>query len=191
MVATKAAPTAEAIGPRLWTRKECERMARLGVFGVRERTELIDGVIYRLTPQNSRHTATLQAAAQVLRDVFSDACYVREQAPLALGELSEPEPDVAVVVGRPVDYLAEHPREAILVEVANTSIAHDRRIKTVLYARAANSEYWILNLKATQLEVHRHPSSSSHKNVAIVKRGDSISPLSRPERSVPVADLLP
>jgi Uma2 family endonuclease len=87
---------------------------------------------------------------------------VRAQGPVALDDDSEPEPDVTVVCGAPRDYLAEHPsRPALIVEVAHSSLAFDRRRKGGLYARAGIAEYWIVNLVGRVLEVYRQPVRSA------------------------------
>src|SRR5213594_3849422 len=54
---------------------------------------------------------------------------------------------VVVVPGQPRDYLDVHPsRPALIVEVAETSLAVDRLRKGRLYARAEIAEYWVVNL---------------------------------------------
>ena len=59
----------------------------------------------------------------------------------ALDEDSEPEPDVAVVAGTPREYLSAHPpTAALVVEVADSSLGLDRRLKSALYARAGSHE---------------------------------------------------
>jgi Uma2 family endonuclease len=52
-------------------------------------------------------------------------------------------------------------------------------------------EYWIDNIIDQQLEVHRDPSPSGYQTRFVLKRGDSVSPLAKPDASIPVADLLP
>lgn len=63
--------------------------------------------------------------------------------PLIIDPDSEPEPDLAVVVGTPTDYINEHPRTALLVvEVSDTTLPLDRDRKHTLYARTGIPEYW-------------------------------------------------
>jgi hypothetical protein len=50
-----------------------------------------------------------------LRNAFGSGFQVRTQAPLCLLADSEPEPDLAVVSGRPRDYSDAHPKTALLV----------------------------------------------------------------------------
>ena len=70
---------------------------------------------------------------------------------------SAPEPDVAIVPGRPRDFLSGHPRHAVLlVEIADTTLAYDRSTKRALYARNGVPEYWLVNLVQGVLEVYRN-----------------------------------
>jgi len=129
----------EAITKR-WRRSEYERLVDLGIF-VGERLELLDGVLVVREPQGSSHAAIVTQIGQVLSAAFGPGRHPRLQAPLALGEHSEPEPDVAIVTGRARDYIAAHPTTALLViEVADSSLRLDRRFKAEVYARAGLQE---------------------------------------------------
>jgi Uma2 family endonuclease len=124
---------------------------------------------------------------------------VRLQAPLALDDDSEPEPDVAVVAGEYRDYVSGHPSTApLVVEVADSSLGLDRRLKGGLYARAGLPEYWIANLVEGVLEVHREPRLEPgaaygwvYRFVEILRPPASVTPLGAPGSFIPVADLLP
>src|SRR6266508_6144051 len=96
---------------RRWRRVEYERLVDLGIF-VGERLELLDGVLVVREPQGSPHAAIVGHVGQVLRSSFGEGWHTRLQAPLALDEESEPEPDVAVVAGGYRDYLRAHPSTA-------------------------------------------------------------------------------
>jgi len=97
-------------------------------------------------------------AEEALRVAFGPGVVVRTQLPLALGQYSEPEPDVAVVVGTARDFTDDHPTSALLVvEVADATLSFDRNAKASLYAAAGIPEYWIVNLVHRQLEMHREP----------------------------------
>jgi Uma2 family endonuclease len=178
--------------PRLWTRKEYYRLAEKGLFHPDERLELIEGVIYKKPRQSPPHAVGICLLGRTLIPLFMEGHYVRQQFPLVLGDYTEPEPDIAVVPGKIGDYLEDHPTFAVLVvEVADVSLLHDRECKTSLYARAGIPEYWILNLVDWLLEVHRNPKDGAYSTRLILRDGDTVSPLSRPEASIPVAGLLP
>jgi len=110
---------------------------------------------------------------------------------------SEPEPDLAVVRGRPFDYRDALPsRPVLVVEVARTSLEKDRQRKGPLYARQGVADYWIVNLAAHVLEVYREPIRSAarrwkYRNVRLLKPGAVVSPLAARHARIRVADLIP
>lgn len=168
-------------------------MVAVGVLGPDDRLELIEGEILTMAPQNSPHVTGVQLVSERLREAFQGrGVVVRVQAPLAVGEDSEPEPDVAVVEGEARDFRAAHPRSALLVvEVSDTSLAFDRGRKKGLYARARIPEYWLLNLIQGTLEVYREPAGEDFRDAAILRPGDSVRPLWANGPAIPVDDLVP
>ncbi len=85
------------------------------------------------------------------------------------------------------------PPPVLVVEVAETSLALDRRRKARLYARAGIHEYWILNLQDRVLEVYRQPEPSrpggKYRSGRLFKSG-AVSPLRAPRARIRVGDLL-
>ena len=184
---------------RRWTRAEYDRLIHLGVFDEDERIELLDGLLVVREPQGSRHATGIRCVVDTLRRALGDAWQVDSQLPIALDEMSEPEPDVAVVPGGPRDYRDEHPsRPVLMVEVAETSYRVDHNYKAGLYARAGVPEYWIVDLMRETLEVHRAPEASPEAAhgwrygvTEVLGKAATISPLVAPSVVIPVADLLP
>src|SRR5262249_40195189 len=135
-----ASMTGSEVRTRRWRRVEYERLVELGMF-VGERLELLDGLLVVREPQGSRHASITGHIAQVLATAFGAGWHARLHSPLALDDDSEPEPDVAIVQGAPLDYFGAHPATAALVvEVADSSLRLDRRLKGGLYARARLQE---------------------------------------------------
>jgi len=87
---------------RRWQRAEYERLVGLGVFQG-EPLELIGGQLVVAELQGSYHASAITMVDYALRAIVPLGWIVRLQAPLSLDEESEPEPDVAVVPGRPGD----------------------------------------------------------------------------------------
>jgi Uma2 family endonuclease len=193
-----ASSVAPYLTTRRWRRTEYDRLVDLGVF-VGERLELLDGMLVVKEPQGSPHAAILMHIGQVLAGAFAPGRHPRLQAPLALDDDSEPEPDVAIVTGAPRDYLGSHPSTAdLVVEVADSSLRLDRRLKAGLYARARLPEYWIENLVESTLEVHRFPQPSpeashgwAYQSVDVLRPPAVVTPLAAPGVRIPVAELLP
>ena len=92
---------------------------------------------------------------------------------------------------RPAESYRDHPNTAlIVVEVSDSSLGLDRR-KAGLYAAAGVPEYWILNLVARRLEVHRHPVADAeqefghrYEQVSALGEDQTIAPLARPEAKI-------
>jgi Uma2 family endonuclease len=167
MVATedKAVALTLSAQRRKFSKAEYYRMAEMGFFNG-QRVELIDGEVILMSPQEAGHATAVGLVADALQAVFSEGFTIRVQQPLDLGEVHEPEPDVAVVPGQRRDYATSHPKTAVLiVEVALTSVDYDRNVKSSLYAKAGIPEYWLLNLRERRLEVFREPVPYARSNL--------------------------
>ena len=188
----------EAVRTRRWTRREYDRLIEAGFFGSDDKIELIGGQLMVAEPQGSRHAATISLVADALRAAFGGGWYVMAQLPLALDDESEPEPDVCVVRGTARDYLDAHPsRPALVVEVADSSVALDRKHKASLYARAEVPDYWIVDVQDEVLDVHRRPVAAHgapygwiYNEVQRLDRSASVSALAAPSSPIAVAHLL-
>jgi Uma2 family endonuclease len=93
-------------------------------------------------------------------------------------------------------YYAAHPSTAALVvEVADSSVRLDRRLKAELYARNRLPEYWIVDLTDVSLEVHRDPRFARgawrSRAQQVLRPPATLTPLGAPGSVVAVADLLP
>jgi Uma2 family endonuclease len=181
--------------PETWTdrsttREEYERMVRAGAF-VGRRVELVEGIVYEMSPQDNLHAAGLRRARWALEEICPEGYQVDVQMPLNMGLDSEPEPDLAIVRRDPLDYIEGHPTSAaLLVEIADSSLRHDRQ-KAKAYAAAGVEEFWIANLVHGVLEVYREPVQGTYRKQQVLRRGERVSPLSRPDATVAVDDLLP
>ncbi|HEX5718132.1 MAG TPA: Uma2 family endonuclease [Thermoanaerobaculia bacterium] len=177
-----------------WTREEYERVVETGAFEG-WKIELVEGVLHDMAPKSTQHTGTVHKILGELRKVSSERPLdVHPQMPLAVSADSLPEPDIAVVPEDPEGdcYSAHHPTTAVLVvEVADLSLQYDREVKAAIYARAAIPEYWIVNLVARQLEIHREPTGDAFRSRSILGPSDQVSPLFAPDVSLPMTRLLP
>lgn len=77
----------------------------------------------------------------------------------------------------------------LAVEVANTSLAFDRKVKLPLYARSAIPEVWIVNLAAEEVEIHRSPVAGLYTSVTRAGRSDTLTIEAIPDVSIPVAGI--
>jgi Uma2 family endonuclease len=187
-----------AVRTRRWTRVEYDSLIETGFFGPSDKIELLGGQLCVSEPQNSPHARAISLGLEAIQRALAPGWHVRVQLPIALDDESEPEPDLAVVSGGPRDY-ADHPsRPALVVEVADLSLALDREHKGSLYARARLPEYWIVNLVDRVLEVHREPGPEagaqygwSYRVLLTLGPDEHVTPLAAPSARILVADFLP
>jgi len=184
---------------RRWTRAEYGRLIEVGVFRPGEPVELLGGELIVNEPQGSAHYTAIGLIEDALRASLGSAWLVRSQGPIALDDVSEPEPDIAVTRGGRRDYSREHPaRPVLVVEVAESSLQLDREHKGSLYARARLDDYWILNLVDRVLEVYRRavqdpsaPFGWRYASREVLGPESSVAPLAAPSAGIVVSDLLP
>lgn len=181
----------------LWTKDEYYQMAEMGLFDGK-RVELIGGQVLEMSPMRSGHATATMLVAQAIERILPAGYFSRVQLPLSVSDISDPEPDVAVITGAIRDYTDAHPHTAALVvEVADSSLDYDRTEKASLYASAGVKEYWVVNLPQQRLEVFRSPIEDAsqpfgfgYASRRILTGDESIQPLLAPA-SLSVADLLP
>jgi Uma2 family endonuclease len=179
------------IGLRRLSRAEYLRMVEVGLFDEEERLELLRGVIVAMTPPDPPHSFATANLTELLVEALRRRARIRVQDPFAASDESMPQPDLAVVPRD--DDSSRHPSQAYLViEVSDSSLAKDRRIKTPIYASAGIPEYWIVNLVDQAIEVYTQPrADGTYAARAIVGRGGKLSPVQFPDIVIAVDDVLP
>jgi Uma2 family endonuclease len=138
---------------------EYVRMGEAHVFAHDARLELMEGEIVEMAPIGSAHAAVVDSLDTLLREVAPRAM-VRVQGPLVLGERSAPQPDVMLLRPRADRYYNSHPAAAdalLVVEVSDTTLQYDLKVKRPLYARAGVPELWIVDIERRELHVFREP----------------------------------
>jgi Uma2 family endonuclease len=182
-----------------WTYDEYYRMAEMGFFRG-QKVELIDGEIIEMPPQGEEHGVAIMLLTKVLTTTFGDGHAIRVQLPLHTAANEEPEPDIAIVAGDIRDSIRYgRPNSALLVvEVAGTTLAYDLGEKAEIYAAAGIAEYWVLDLEARCLVVHRRPEKIStasrgirYADITTLKSHESVFPLAAANRALRVSDVLP
>ena len=195
MIETLVAPEGENYPDRKRiTRTMCEFLTNNGLLD--ERYELIDGVIILKMPKKPSHRITAWLIHTWLVAVFGDA-FVQKEEPIALpgeqGEITEPEPEVAVTLAPTTDYVERNPGPQdvlLVVEISNTTLDFDLDTKALLYARVGIPEYWVMDINGRQIHRHRQPSRNGYGEVLVLRETENISPQNRAE-SVRVSELFP
>ena len=175
---------------RRFTRHEYDRMVDAGIFGEDDHIELLNGLVTNMTPQGEPHAFSVRRLNRILVLLCGNDADVGPQLSFAASDDSEPEPDLAVTPV--VTTTDDHPATAYLVvEVANTSLHHDRAVKSPIYARAAVPEYWIVDVQRRHIEVYSEPMGDHYGTARVARIGDTIELVALPGRRVAVADVFP
>lgn len=177
---------------RRLTAAEYMRMVDTGLFGEHERLELIEGVLCQMSPQSVVHARIIQMLGALIFPRLSAQHLLRVQLPLQLGELSVPEPDLAIVSREEGTRRDSHPRNALLViEVARGSLREDRTTKGALYARHGIPEFWLVDAERQRVEVYRKPDveSSAYSERTTVQASDVVTAQAVPGLSIQLKDI--
>lgn len=152
---------------RRFTVDEYYRMAEAGILHEDDRVELIEGELIEMSPIGSEHAGCVDALGTLFHERLGSLVHVRIQNPVRLSQRLEPEPDVALLRPRADRYRDSHPGAAdilLLIEVADTSLAYDKRTKLRLYAREGVPETWIVDLGGSRVEAHRRPETGATRS---------------------------
>ena len=153
-------------------------------------TELIRGIIIEKMPKSPLHASIVTILSKLLTGMIPAGCTLRPDNPLTLTD-SEPEPDLAVVVGSERDFFTSHPTTcALAIEVAVTSVELDRE-KALIYAEASVQEYWIILAERREVEVYRQPEGGQYRELRTHTHGETIECASVPEIRVELAAIFP
>ena len=177
----------ELYTPHLISVMDYQKMAEAGIISFDARVELIAGEIIDMAPIGSKHVSYVNRLTRELVRAVNNAALVSVQKPVILGDLSEPEPDFAILKPKANDYENSLPRAEdvlLLIEIADTTINYDRQIKAPLYARFSIAEYWLLNIHDQSITVYQNPVQGQYTIVKIKKMPTNISPLLLPDIKV-------
>jgi hypothetical protein len=185
--ARPAAP--DALPLRRFTRAEFDDMVARGMFKESERVELIGGIITSMMGEGYPHVNAVDRLAAALSRICPEGLIVRVRTRLDVLDDTEVYPDI-LVEDDGIDARDRSPSNVhLLVEVSDSSLAADRKVKAAEYAEAGFREYWVLGLKARRLWVYRHPVDGKWTSESEVGE-EGGAPLFAPERRVPLTGVL-
>lgn len=161
-----------------WTVDRYHDAIASGIFDDQS-VELIQGDIVVMAPEREPHACYSSDGAEHLRQVLGHRASIRETKPITLPNQSEPIPDLAIVKPPLRRYLEHHPYPDDifwLIEYSDSTLAKDIGEKKQVYAEAGIQEYWVSDLKNSQLRVFRDLNKGQYQTQEIYTDG-IISPL--------------
>lgn len=174
-----------------------DRMIAEGYFAPgpqRHRIELIEGELCAMSPIGPVHERLVDILNEwSLTSLPPRAAWVRIQNSIGIPELdSAPEPDLCWVRRR--DYSKGRPLAAdilLVIEVAESSLAHDLGKKSSLFAAAEIADYWVVNISGECVEVFRKPEGTRYSERKTLRVPEHASPLAFPQVILPLELLFP
>ncbi|HEY9084843.1 MAG TPA: Uma2 family endonuclease [Candidatus Tyrphobacter sp.] len=173
---------------------EYEAMVEHGILTPDDRAELLAGEIVEKMTIGSRHAACVKKVNRFFSTALGSRVLVGVQDPVRLPPDSEPEPDVTLLKARDDLYARNHPNpdDVLLpVEISDSSLELDRKIKLPLYAAAGIAEVWIVDLTSNAIEIYTEPYEGRYARAHTARGDDAIVPRAFPGLVVRAAELLP
>ncbi len=142
--------------------------------------ELIDGDIVEMAAMAAPHAlVTDHIHDRFTRSLPEGGPCCGSQTPIVLDDFNEPEPDVWVarVARLQLELGKPQPNElSLVVEVADSTLRSDRRLKVPVYAAAAIAEVWVVDVNERTIDVLTEPEPALRRYRATrsVRAGDAI-----------------
>ena len=167
---------ATQIQRRLFTVAEYHKMGEVGILPERG-VELINGEIIEMSPIGSKHAKIVKKLNKMLGKIFGDEAIISIQDPIIANDLSEPEPDVAVLKYRADFYEDELPHGEdvlLIIEVADTTLVYDSKVKLPLYAASGIPECWVIDLRKKEIQVYWQAEDNAYRHQKLFHLEDVI-----------------
>jgi Uma2 family endonuclease len=172
---------------------EYHRMYEVGILPPDARVELIEGEIIDMAPRGMDHgSIVLQLTHRLVRTV-GDLALVLPQSGVRLSDISEPQPDFTLLRPPIRTYRKKVPAagDALLViEVSDSNLRYDLKVKTRLYAKHGIPEYWVIDVNAKQLRFFRMPNKGQYSDIGSTALSGLHVPVALPDLQIDLTDLL-
>jgi Uma2 family endonuclease len=179
---------------KLWTRDECVALEASGLWD-QQRLELVQGELISKMGKKRPHVNALVAVQAWLVRTFGEQ-FVNPQTPIDVAPednpTNEPEPDLVVLAKPSREFQDANPRPGdlrLVVEISDSTLGFDLTTKAELYARAGIIEYWVADVAARRLIVHRDPGEGLYRSVTAYGEEETVCPLASQHSEFRVADI--
>ena len=146
-----------------------------------------------MPPIGERHAACVDFLSQLITLRLRRSAIVRVQSPVRLDEHSQPQPDITILKPRDDFYRRAHPKPEdilLVIEVSDTTLEYDLKVKVPLYARAGVTEAWVVNLPGKRVKAYADPEGGAYQTVKSYARGEELRSRALPALRVSVAEVI-
>lgn len=159
------------------TVEQYHRMLEAGVIAPDARVELIEGNVVELAPIGSRHHVAAIRLVRLLAQALDGRAVVSTKLSMRLDDMTETRPDLAIY--KPgndfhANALPKGTHTLLVIEISDTKLDYDVRVKGPLYARHGVPAYWIFDLPARALRCFRAPRGDAYTDVMALETPDVV-----------------
>jgi Uma2 family endonuclease len=140
-----------------FTGEDILRMQAAGLLLGGGKFELIEGEIIDRPSEGREHLGLRTVLGRFLARNLPDDVVIVNDGTLRLGDQDWPEPDFYLHPDaiEPAD--VRGPDVLLAIEISDSTLAHDLRRKAELYRGYGIREYWVIDVNAQHVHVHRQP----------------------------------
>jgi Uma2 family endonuclease len=175
--------------PARLTVAEVYALTAQGAFDGDDAFELIEGeIVPTAAAKASPHEKMKSRLNRALVLQAPEGLMLNVEASVTLSDVTLVEPDLALWPEKIGCEDVRGPELALVVEVANSSLGYDLRVKSRLYALAGVPEYWVVDAVRRTIRVHRVPNGEVYADVEEYGPADEVHALT-PGVSIRLEDL--
>ncbi len=181
-----------SLSRRPFTVDEFHKMIETGVLSEDDRVELVDGEIVQMAAIGRRHAACVRKLLRAFQ-AAGDQVVLDIQNPLTISGQDELYPDVVLLKPREDLYERSLPTGSdtlLVVEVSDTTLDYDYRMKLPRYADAGVPEVWIVDLNGALVSVHRKPGQGRYQETVEIREGGFLESPQLPGLRIRLRDIL-
>lgn len=152
-----------------------------GVFAENEPMELIDGEVVPMAAAKANWHSMMEARLnRAIVLALSDEARLYPSPSITLAVDILVEPDLVVLPKGSMIRGMRGPDLLLAIEVSDSSLGYDLRVKAPLYARHGVREYWVVDAVRQTIRVHRLPAATGYADVEEYEAHDAVSALLLP-----------
>jgi Putative restriction endonuclease len=172
------APSSPEENPYLFSVDDFYRMVDLEILPAGNRGYLWNGQVYEKPIDSTLRAATAMKLIAAMCRAVPSGWFCSSNNSLTLGPDKAPTPDMAVIRGKPEDYLDRRPDASdsgLVIEMADEIPGNVVGRRLASYASAGIPTCWVIDLKNRLVHVHELPTPLEGRfaSVATVRPGES------------------
>jgi Uma2 family endonuclease len=163
--------SADGLPRRAFTVDDIQRMIAVGVLGEDERFELVEGDLVMMSAKGRAHDLMKIGLNSAILRVLPDEMALGPEITIQFADSTLLEPDLAIfkrnaLLASNANFIQLAPSGLLLaIEVAASSLAYDKGIKALLYARHGAKEFWVIDANERIAWIHTGPAGEGWSSI--------------------------